>query len=235
MTSTYYDNDRRDVHGDTIFEGLHIVSLPWPDNIGSAGTSSHIAEYFGKHGVQVKYGSSYFFVLSWVYYVFGFLLWEKNQKTRNELSVERHLEVYNHYCSIIRLGGAAQHLQGKRREILCAWACFGEFILLLVLFCQTAWRKMDEEMKLCASEAKARASAAIAQAALARELADQARASAAIARESADQTQESADEADESAQHAVSAATRADELLQAWLRGAYTGASSGSSGISSTA
>jgi hypothetical protein len=62
MTSTYYDNDRRDVYGDTIFEGLHIVSLPWPDNIGSAGTSSHIAEYFDKHGVQVKYGLSYFFL-----------------------------------------------------------------------------------------------------------------------------------------------------------------------------
>jgi hypothetical protein len=114
---------------------------------------------------------------------------------------------------------------------------FCEFIFLGIFFCcQTAWRKMDEEMKLCASEAKARASAAIAQAALARESADQAQEFADEAQEFADKADERAIQAQESAQHAVSAATRAEELLQAWLRGACTGgASSGSSGISSTA
>jgi hypothetical protein len=174
----------------------------------------------------------FFFVLDWVYYVLGFFFVEIKQKTRDELSVERHLEVYKHYCSIIRLGGAAQHpQQGKGGKILqrghlffCKFIFFGDIFFVV----KTAWRKMDEEMKLCASEAKGRASAAIAQAALARESADQ-------AREFADEADERAIQAQESAQHAVLAATRAEELLQAWLRGACTGASSGSSGISSTA
>jgi hypothetical protein len=74
-------HDRRGVYGDTIFEGLHIVSLPWPDNIGSAGTSSHIAEYFDKHGVQVKLIMIMvcFFVLDWVYYVLGFFCGNKTE------------------------------------------------------------------------------------------------------------------------------------------------------------
>ncbi len=45
---------RRLVAGRDVFHDIHIVALPWPDSIGSAGTSTHIEAYEKAHGVKVR-------------------------------------------------------------------------------------------------------------------------------------------------------------------------------------
>ena len=40
--------------GRDVFHDIHIVALPWPDSIGSAGTSTQIEAYEKAHGVKVR-------------------------------------------------------------------------------------------------------------------------------------------------------------------------------------